>query len=120
MRPLALRLMQLSKIHRHYYSFKLVLFRLIIVLPFYGLGPVNYELLRDGEWLYNDVGNSDIIVRDLQFVPGFPFIVRIEDLRARDAVLRHDYKATVITDFVNVRTSMYLLPIKATVSRKIG
>lgn len=116
MHTFALGLVEGVKVNSDYHTLELVLVSIIakeLVLRF---GPVDHKLLRNRQRLYDDVGDDDILVRDLEFMPGLALVVRVQDLIGGDAMFGQYDQASMITDFIDVGALVDLRPVEASIS----
>jgi hypothetical protein len=84
------------------------------------LGTVDDKLLRDRQRLYNDVGDDDVLVRDLELVPRLALVIGVQDLVGGHAMLGQDNEASMVPDLIDVGALVDLRPVKPSISREIG
>lgn len=125
---LALRFMQIREIYSYNYSFWCsryfwgnIVIVIVILDDWWGFehGPVNDELLRDREWLDDNVSDINRCLRYLQFMPSLAFIEGVEYISSRSIMLGHNYQTTVIPKLINVSTFAHLIPVKAAIPREV-
>lgn len=82
-------------------------------------GSVHQELLRDRLGLNYDVLNDDVLVGDLETIPGHTLVKRKLDFHSRGGLASNNYQGTVVADLINPATLLSDFPTHATISRNI-
>jgi hypothetical protein len=113
---LALGLVEGVEVNGDDHTLELVLVCVIAEELVLRLGTVDDKLLRDRQGFYYDIGDDDVLVRDLELVPRFAFVIGVQDLVGGHAMLGQDDEASMITDFIDVGALVDLRPVKASIS----
>ena len=117
---LALGLVEGVEVNGDDHTLELVLVCVVAEELVLRLGTVDDKLLRDRQRLYNDVGDDDVLVRDLELVPRFALVVGVQDLVGGHAMLGQDNEASMVPDLIDVGALVDLRPVKPSISREIG
>jgi hypothetical protein len=81
---------------------------------------IDNKLLRNTEWLNNDICNINGFIWDFLCWPSFTFVPWIKNFTSSLSSRRHYNESTMITNFINVRSFHHFNPSDTAISWEIS